>query len=986
MGYYGGKGGRLVATSTGSSPSVTLLRNPSPQPAPITSTGPTGTGLIDAGNWSVSATWAVPSTAVSGVYIAHLIAGAAENHIPFVVRDDAGAHDIVFQTSDTTWHAYNGWHGNSLYGGGGPGSDGRAYKVSYNRPIPTRDGTGTYAGPQDFLFGEEIAAIHWLEANGYDVCYMAGVDTDRLDPTGAGKQFANRKVFISCGHDEYWSGNQRKNVEAARANGKHLCFWSGNEVFWKTRWEADGNGTPYRTLVCYKETRDFANNPRLDPLDPGTVTCTWRDNRYGPNANQPENALTGTIFQVDDFREDQILIPFPKTKLRFWRNCAAITSVTAGGSGKLVKNYLGYEWDEAPDNGFCPQGLIRLSSTTLSVDTYIKDQGVTEGTAIATHSLTLYKHPSGAIVFGAGTVMWAWGLDPNHDPDPRDSLQTPVDNNVKQAMINLLGDMGISAGSLVSPFMPGLPSTDHTAPTAAISSPASGASLPQNQNVTVTGTCSDVGGLVAGIEISTDGSTWHPASTTSFNSSSGSLTGWTYNWSPLATGSNTIRARAIDDSLNIGAAASVTVTVTASSSLSFFSGVTPGNVSVSDSNSVELGLKFSSTQAGTISAIRFYKGPLNTGTHTAHLWTATGTLLASANFTGESSSGWQQANFAAPVAISAGVSYVASYHTPGNYSADDNYFSAARTVGPLSAPVGNGLYTYGANPALPASTFSGSNYYVDVVFNPGAGGGPQPPVANNDSGIVVTENTLAFPIQAATLLNNDTDPGGLAIVLNSVTNGTGGTVSLSGTTVTFKPTTNYTGPASFTYTIKNSAGLISAAASVSLTVNPPGTTTASLFTSGDTPAIVTVNDHGAVELGVKFTSSMAGKIIGIRFYKGPQNLGAHTAHLWSSAGALMGSANFSGETASGWQQANFATAVAIQANTVYVASYFAPQGSYSANGNYFANAHASASGILSAPASAGTGGNGVYAYSATSKFPNTAFNATNYWIDVVFTT
>jgi hypothetical protein len=86
--------------------------------------------------------------------------------IPFVVRDDTGIRDIVFQTSDTTWHAYNGWHGNSLYGGGGPASDGRAYKVSYNRPIATRDGTGTYAGPQDFLFGVETAVIHWLEANG----------------------------------------------------------------------------------------------------------------------------------------------------------------------------------------------------------------------------------------------------------------------------------------------------------------------------------------------------------------------------------------------------------------------------------------------------------------------------------------------------------------------------------------------------------------------------------------------------------------------------------------------------------------------------------------------------------------------------------------------------------------------------------------------------------------------------------------------------
>ena len=93
---------------------------------------------------------------------------------------------------------------------------------------------------------------------------------------------------------------------------------------------------------------------------------------------------------------------------------------------------------------------------------------------------------------------------------------------------------------------------------------------------------------------------------------------------------------------------------------------------------------------------------------------------------------------------------------------------------------------------------------------------------------------------------------------------------------------------------------------------------------------------GAVELGVKFTSSVAGKIIGIRFYKGPQNLGGPHRSPVELGRELQASANFSGETASGWQQANFATPVSILANTVYVASYFAPQGSYSADGNYFA--------------------------------------------------
>ena len=89
-------------------------------------------------------------------------------------------------------------------------------------------------------------------------------------------------------------------------------------------------------------------------------------------------------------------------------------------------------------------------------------------------------------------------------------------------------------------------------------------------------------------------------------------------------------------------------------------------------------------------------------------------------------------------------------------------------------------------------------------------------------------------------------------------------------------------------------------------------------------------------LGINFQSSVGGKIIGIRFYKGPQNLGTHTAHLWSVAGALLGTATFSGNPPS----QPILHSVSIPANTVYVASYFCPQGFYAADQNYFTNAHA----------------------------------------------
>ncbi len=1073
LGYYGGLGARLMTSIPQTAASVQL--------APITTAS---IGLVDAGNWHVTATWAVPATAVSGVYIAHLVrqdATHGENHIPFIVRDDGVVHDIVFQTSDTTWHAYNGWGGYSLYGGGTPASDGRAYKVSYNRPIATRDGVGTYAGPQDFVFGVEIAAIRWLEANGYDVSYIAGVDTDRR-----GAELLNHKVFLSVGHDEYWSGAQRANVEAARAAGVHLAFWSGNEVFWKTRYESstvttDGSPTAYRTLVCYKETRD---DKKLDPMDPPTCTCSWRDPRFSPpgDAGRPENALTGTIFMVDDFREDQILIPYPMTKLRFWRN-TPVANTTLGNTGSLVKNYLGYEWDECPDNGFQPAGLIRLSLTTVSVNTYLLDYGHNEGPGIATHSLALYRDPThGSIVFGAGTVMWAWGLDANHDPDPKDPTPTPVDPNVKQAMVNLLVDMGVFAQTLQPGLVPATQSTDTTAPVSTISSPVNGASVPQNITVSVAGTASDVGGLVAGVEVSTDGgSTWHPATGT---------TSWTYSWLPGTPGSYTILTRAVDDSLNLETPGpGISVTVTGSSDVTLFGGATPDLISVSDPNSVELGVKFQSSQAGTITAIRFYKGPQNTGTHTAHLWSATGVSLGTATFTGETASGWQQVTLPTPVSIAANTIYVASYHTPGNYSADSDYFdTAAHTSGPLTAPAsgssGNGIYAYGSTSIFPTNTFLGSNYWVDVVFNPGGSVAPQPPVANNDSGfatnqnvpltlqatqltgndsdpngfalsilsvsnpmngmvvlntgspqtvtftptggytgpasftytitnnhaggtasatVSLTVNTVAsqppvanndsgfvtnqnasLTLQASQLLINDSDPNGFALSIQGVSAPSNGTVTLnagSPQTVTFTPTTNFIGAASFTYTISNGHGG-TASANVSLTVNTSGATTSTLFTPTTTPVIVTDTDTNSVELGVKFQSSVAGKITAIRFYKGPKNTGTHTAHLWNAAGTTLATATFTGETASGWQQVNLPAPVAINANTIYVASYHATKGSYSADTNYFANARVS--GSLTAPANAASGGNGVYLYGTTSKCPTSSFNATNYWVDVVF--
>ncbi|GHI12048.1 hypothetical protein Scinn_15110 [Streptomyces virginiae] len=134
---------------------------------------------------------------------------------------------------------------------------------------------------------------------------------------------------------------------------------------------------------------------------------------------------------------------------------------------------------------------------------------------------------------------------------------------------------------------------------------------------------------------------------------------------------------------------------------------TPSTANVGDdANSVELGTRFQSAVNGYITGVTFYKGPGNTGTHTGSLWSASGTLLATGTFGSETLSGWQQLQFATPVPITAGTTYVASYHAPnGNYSVDGGYFSGAHRSYPLVArPTRPGAPTGSTSTAQPPSS------------------------------------------------------------------------------------------------------------------------------------------------------------------------------------------------------------------------------------------------------------------------------------------
>ena len=700
LGYYGGRGARKVATIN---PSVSLPQN---QPTPIRDAA---TGLVDCGNWAVSASWTVPSTAVSGVYIARPVRtdNGGASHIIFVVRDDSSTSDMLYQTSDTTWHAYNLYGGADFYRGDGPAVGGRCYKVSYNRPFMNRDPSGLNTGAiEGFLWDSEYPMIRWLEANGYNVSYASGIDTDRRGVAA----LTQHRIFLSVGHDEYWSKQQRANIEAARAAGLNLAFFSGNEMFWKTRWENSiaGTSTSYRSQVCYKETWDDA---KIDPS--GLWTGTWRDPRFSPpyDGGLPENAVTGTIYYVDAFRKDSMHVSSAEGKLRFWRN-TGIDTLPDGQIATLPAGVLGFEWDETPDNGFQPPGQIRMSTTTMGVNRYSILYGQTTIPGIATHHLSLYRHSSGALVFGAGATQWSWGLDATHDLPG-----TPVDTRIKQATVNLFADMGAQPATLQSGLVAATQSTDITPPTSVITAPVGGV-VATGAPVTIIGTASDAGGgVVGGVEFSLDnGATWHPANGT---------TNWSATWLPNGPGLVTIQSRAVDDSGRLETPGpGITVNVVDGPSSIFSADVAPMIFSQPDVPSLELGMRFQTDRSGWIKAIRFYKCSANTGTHVGHLWSNTGTLLASATFTNETASGWQEVQLSNPVAITAGSIYVVSYHLDsGHFSFDPGFFAGSGVDRPplhaladgVAGP--NGVNHVGAS-AFPTDTYASSNYWVDVVFTP----------------------------------------------------------------------------------------------------------------------------------------------------------------------------------------------------------------------------------------------------------------------------
>jgi hypothetical protein len=421
---------------------------------------------------------------------------------------------------------------------------------------------------------------------------------------------------------------------------------------------------------------------------------------------------------------------------------------------------------------------------------------------------------------------------------------------------------------------------------------------------------------------------------------------------------------------------------------------TPGTIDSGDTQAVELGVRFSSTTAGYITGIRFYKAAANSGTHIGNLWSSSGQLLATGTFTGETTSGWQTLTFASPVAVTAGTTYVASYHTTsGHYAFNRNYFNSQFTSGNLHVPANGGVYRYGTASAFPSSSYQGSNYWVDVLLTTTPPVDTTPPTVSGISPAAGSTNvttTAAATVTFSETLDASTVNANTVFLRNAA-----GTVipttltyNAASRTVTLTPSGALANSTSYTIVVKGGAAGIKDAAGNALASDvtssfttasntPPVGTPTSLWSTSTTPGTVDSGDTDPVELGVRFSSTTNGFITGVRFYKSAANTGPHTGSLWSSSGQLLATGTFTGETASGWQTLTFASPVAITAGTTYVASYHTTSGHYSFNRNFFASQFTS--GSLRVPANGG-----VYRYGNSSAFPSASYQGSNYWVDVVF--
>jgi hypothetical protein len=401
MGYYGGRGARLMRTLG------PLEGRAQPVPTP-------GARNLHECRWEPSATLEIPPDWPSGVYLGRLTTAVDpasepywQSYVVFIVRDDRPA-DILFQCSDNTWQAYNRWPGNfSVYthprGNQGPWAD-----VSFDRPYGREaQFDGVVNDPLTFGSGEflplEFPLAYWLEEHGFDVTYCGNSDMVRPD------HGLKCKAFISVGHDEYWDIRQFRSVERMRDAGVNLLFLSGNTMCWVTPLRPSRDGRPDRIMS------------RGGPYGGDNAYARQREREHGPFPEHgPDEGFLMGARNIEPVNGggDWIIV-----KPEHW-----VFAGTGVRRGDRIPGLVGWEYHGDPPS---LEGLEVVAAGTAWVG----------GKTPQNWTATIYPGPKGNFVFNASTIFWAQGLSspPGHTlPWSHWSRPHGPDERVRKITSNLL--------------------------------------------------------------------------------------------------------------------------------------------------------------------------------------------------------------------------------------------------------------------------------------------------------------------------------------------------------------------------------------------------------------------------------------------------------------------------------------------------------------------------------------------------------------------
>jgi hypothetical protein len=391
MGWYGGRGGRLVMTSS---------RLPATRQQPCAHRA--ATGLTEC-RWRPTLSFAIPSALASGVYIVKLRASTgAQSDCLFVVRATRPA-PLLVEIPTATYEAYNAWGGDSLYPGGEPvaatGTT-QGVEVSYDRPYDSQTGAGQF-------FIREVAMVRFLERHGYPVSYTT---IESLD--GDPGQVGGTRALIDVGHSEYWSPGAALALSAARERGTSLIFISSDTMAWRVRFApasaaSSQAGERDHRIIAYKQ---YAGR------DPDRLVPTG----LVPLGGAP---LVGSAY--NGCITPRVALPGPPVYRYYaWRPSPALepawlfagTGVTAATS---IPGIVGYELDQRSPAS--PPGTLLLGGGTGVSCMPETEPSPVHGTVAET---TLYTAPSGALVFATGTLGWEYALSPVPQASP-DAPATP---------------------------------------------------------------------------------------------------------------------------------------------------------------------------------------------------------------------------------------------------------------------------------------------------------------------------------------------------------------------------------------------------------------------------------------------------------------------------------------------------------------------------------------------------------------------------------